>query len=241
MEHFNANLKYAKKFLKTYSERDLPRFIAYARVENIDEEFVFFLREAGCDKLVLGIQSGDENLRKKLANRKMSNEQIINACNLLKKYKIRIGVDLMFGWPGETIKNAYETIKLCRKINPDDINSNVLVPYPKTKIGDYCIENHYLDNIITYKDAGSTKNTNCSLLKQGNINQLINLDKLCYLAICYPKLDWLIKLLIKLPPNKLFLIIKDIPPIRRHFKYEIKGNQERFAFIRRHLRRVIKA
>ena len=236
----NADLKYIKKFLKMYSEKDLPGFIAYARVENIDEEFVFLLREAGCDKLVLGIQSGDENLRKKLANRKMSNEQIINACNLLKKYKIRIGVDVMFGWPEETMKNAYETIKLCRKINPDDINSNVLVPYPKTKIGDYCIENNYLGNIITYKDVVSTVSSNCSLLKQNNINQLINMDKLCYLAIRFPKLQWLINLLIKLPPNKLFLIIKDIPSIRRHFKYEIKNYKERFAFLRSYLKGVVK-
>jgi len=236
----NAVPGYIKKFLKIYAEKDLPGFIAYARVENIDEEFIFLLKEAGCDKLVLGIQSGNENLRKKLANRKMSNKEIINACNLLKRYKIRIGIDIMFGWPRETIKNAYETIKLCREINPDDINSNVLVPYPKTKIGDYCVKNHYLDNIITYKDAGSVKNTNYSLVKQDNINQLINLDKLCYLAARFPKLRCLIKLLIKLPPNKLFLIIKDIPSIRRNFKYEIKNFRERFIYIKNYLKGIIK-
>lgn len=237
---FNVRLKQVREFLKMYIEKKLPGFIIYARVEDIDEESIVLLKEAGCDKLVIGIQTGNETLRKDLLNRKMSNEQIVEACKLLKKYKIRIGADIIFGWPGETLTNAYETIDLCRQLCLDDINSNVLVPYPKTQIGNYCLDNNYLENVITYKNAGSTADSNKSLIKQDNIRQLINLDKLCYLLIRFPNLKWLVNILIKLPPNKLFLIIKDIPSIRRHLKYEIKSTRESFAYVMNYLKLTIK-
>lgn len=236
----NANPKYIKEFLRIYSQHDLPGFIAYARVENIDEEFVSLLSQAGCDKIVLGIQSGDEKIRTELANRRMTNEQIINACDLLKKYKIRIGVDVMFGWPGESMDSAYKTIKLCRRIGPDDVNSNVLVPYSGTRIAEYCMENHYIDRMDGYADAGSTRTGECLRIKQDNIKQLINLDKLCYLAVRFPRLEWLINLLIKLPPNRLFVLIKDLQGIRRDFKFEIKGFKKRCDYLGNYLRRLIK-
>lgn len=237
---FNVRLKQTKEFLKMYIEKKLPGFIIYARVEDIDEESIILLKKAGCDKVVIGIQIGNETLRKELLNRSMSNKQIIEACRLLKKYKIRIGADIIFGWPGETIDNAYETIDLCSQLDLDDINSNVLAPYPKTQIGNYCLDNHYFKEVITYQNVCSTANSNSSLIKQDNINQLINLDKLGYLLIRCPNLKWLVSLLIKLPPNRLFLIIKDIPSIRRHIKYEIKSTTDGFVYIINYLKLAIK-
>ncbi|PIR06974.1 MAG: hypothetical protein COV55_00935 [Candidatus Komeilibacteria bacterium CG11_big_fil_rev_8_21_14_0_20_36_20] len=237
---FNVKLEQVREFLKLYIEKKLPGFIIYARVEDISEEYIALLKKAGCDKLVIGIQTGNETLRKELLNRNMSNKQIIAACQLLKKYQIRIGADIIFGWPGETMDNAYETINLCRQLDLDDINSNVLVPYPKTQIGNYCLDNNYLKDIITYKNAGSTADSNNSLIKQDNIRQLINLDKLCYLLIRFPNLKWLVNLLIKLPPNRIFLIIKDVPSIRRNLKYEVKNTKDSFIYIMHYLKLVMK-
>ncbi|MFC1991147.1 B12-binding domain-containing radical SAM protein [Chloroflexota bacterium] len=234
----NANLKYINKFLKMYADNKLPGFVAYARADKINEEFVSLLKKAGCDKLVFGIQTGNENIRRKLAHREMSDEQIIDACNLLKKYKIRIGVDIMFGWPGETVNEAYETIELCRKINPADVNSNVLIPYPKTEIADYCIENHYV-NDITIKDIESLRNSNHSLIKQKNIHRLINLDKLAFYTVKFPLLRPLVRILIHLPPNKLFIVYKSIPPILRYFKYDIKSLRERYRFFIKYIKSML--
>ena len=175
-----------------------------------------------------------------MANRRMTNEQIINACDLLKKYKIRIGVDVMFGWPGESMENAYETVNLCRRIAPDDVNSNVLVPYSKTQIAEYCMENGYIDCMSTYSDTGSTRTGECLQIKQDNIKQLINLDKLCYLAVRFPRLGWLINLLIKLPPNRLFVLVKDLQSIRRDFRFEIKTFKQRYQYLKTYLRKLVK-
>ena len=236
---FNADLKFIKKFLKLYGERTLPRFIANARVENIDEELVSLLKQAGCDKIVFGIQSGDEALRKALTGRAMSNEQIIEACKLLKRYRIRIGVDIIFGWPGEDLQSAYKTINLCREIRPDDINSNVLCPYPKTQIADYCVRNGYLEETTSYKTIEPLQSSRSLTITQENIRQLINLDKLGWLAVRVPFFRKLVNVLIKLPPNKLFKLVKDMPAIRRNFKYDIKTFKERIAYLGRYFRGLV--
>ncbi len=234
---FNANKHFIKEFLKLYAESGLPGFVINSRTENVDEEYVQLLKKAGCDRVTIGVQHGNEDLRRIIANRPMKNREIIDSCNLLKKYNIRVGIDLIFGWPGETLEQAFETIDFARKLDCDSINSNVLRFYPKTAITNYAIRKGYLNQEVSIDEAESLLPNTSQL----NITELINLDKLCHLAIRFPKLQWLIKLLIKLPPNKLFLIIKDIPSIRRHFKYEIKSYKEKCAFLRSYLKGVIKA
>ena len=169
----------------------------------------------------------------------MKNSEIMDSCNLLNQYNIRVGIDLIFGWPGETIEQAFETIEFARKLNCDGINSNVLMYYPKTAITDYSIKKGYLSHEVSIDEVESL-HPNMSQLQQDNINKLINLDKLCHLAIRHPKLQWLVKLLIKLPPNKLFLIIKDIPSIQRNFKYEIKNYKGRLIFLINYSKGVMK-
>lgn len=88
------------------------------------------MKESGCDRITFGIQSGNPSIRKNIAGRQMSNEQIEAAFQLCHKYKIRVGADIIFGWPGETIDQAMDTIRLCRKLKASTYHSNVLIPYP---------------------------------------------------------------------------------------------------------------
>lgn len=237
---FNANKSFIKKFLRLYAKAKLPKFLINSRPENIDEEYVFLLKKAGCDRVTIGVQQGNEKFRETVANRPMKNKKIIKSCRLLKKYKIRIGIDVIFGWPGETLNLAFETIDFARKLKPDIISSNVLRFYPKTAVTNYAIKKGYLKREPTI-DEVELLHSNTSQSKQKNIRELINLDKLCFLAVHYPKLEWLIRLLIKLPPNKLFLIIEEIPFIKRSFKYEMRNNKERTIYLVNYLKSVIRA
>jgi len=227
---FNANKIFIKNFLKLYAKSKLPKFLINSRTENIDKEYVYLLKKAGCDRVTIGIQHGNEEFRREIANRPMKNKQIIESGKLLKKYNIRICIDLIFGWPNETLKLAFETVNFSRKLKAEVINANVLRLYPKTAITKYAAKKGLLDHKVTI-DEVELLHPNTSQLKQKNIKQLINLAKLHYLAIKYPKLEWLVKLLIRFPPSKLFLFIEEIPFIKRNFKYEIKSNKQRLIYL----------
>ncbi len=219
---FNANKKWLKEFLKTYAEANLPPFLCNARVENIDEEMLGIMKKARCNRITFGIQSGNPRIRKEVAGRPMDNEKIIEACRLCKKYEIRVGVDVIFGWPGETMEEAMDTIKLCRQINVESYSSNVLVFYPGLKVTQYAYEKGFIEKIPSLSEIKQL-NFNKSLMKGDIVKRLINMDKLFYYLIKFPKFEKALLLLLYLPVNRFFVLLKNVHFLFRSFKYDEKS------------------
>lgn len=112
----------------------------------------------------------------------------------------------MFGLPEETLTSAFETIDLNIKIKPNYTINNIFQPYPKTEIADYADKKGLLNPAIDYMD---TMNEG-SILTTKETDQLINLCRFAYLSIKYPMLLPLVKILIKIPPNRLFKMVFDL-------------------------------
>lgn len=216
---FNANKKWLKVFLKEYKKADLPPFLCNAICTHIDEDIIQLLKKAGCERITFGIQSGNLRIRKEIAKRNMSDEAIINACKLCNQYGIRIGVDIIFGWPSETFEEAMDTIRLVRQLDVETCSSNVLVFYPGLPVTRYAYENCFITKIPTLEEVNKL-NFNESLLAINQINLFINIDKLFYLLIKFPKLEKLLLLLLKFPPNKFFCLSKNIHLLFRSLKYD---------------------
>jgi len=220
---FNANKRWLKKFLIAYKNADLKQFLCNLRPENVDEEIVSLLKDAGCNRITIGLQSGNQQIRK-LAGRTTDESIFLSAVNLFKKYKIRFGIDIIFGWPGETLNQAMDTIKFCRKIETNNIHSNVLILWPGLPITKYAYENNYINKLPTIEDA-HLLHPNTSLLDSSKKNILINMDKLFYYFIKFPKLEKLLLLMLQLPPNRFFILIKNIHLLLRSLKYDDSNNK----------------
>lgn len=220
---FNANIIQTKKFLREYIEYKMPPFICNIRTENIDEELVELLSIAKCDRVTMGIQTGSERIRKEITGRpKQTNEQIMNVVDLFHKYNIRVHSDLIFGWPGETLEDALETIYLARKLKIYKTNTNVMIYFPDSEITKYAYENGYLDSIPDVLDLDLLYNPFYSpLLKTPDIKKLINMDKLCTSFIKYPWLTnkYIFNILINMPPNRFYLFLKNLPGTLVAMKY----------------------
>jgi len=216
---FNSNIEWLKSFLSEYKRRKLPPFLCNCRVENITEEVISLMKDAGCERITFGIQSGNQIIRQKIAGRAMSDKQIKDTFKLCRKYNIRTGADVIFGWPGETLNQAMETIRLCRKIKANTYHSNVLIPYPGLQITREAVKNGYLKHEPNLEEI-SKLNSNKSLIQQDNIKLLINIDKLFYYMIKLPWLNGLLKLLLRLPPNRFFKLLKNLHLLKRSFKYD---------------------
>lgn len=216
---FNANKVWLKSFLQAYIEANLPEFLCNARAETMDEETTSLLKKAGCNRITFGIQSGNPRIRREVAGRLTTNEQIIKACHICKKYGIRVGVDVIFGWPGETLEEALDTIRLCRVVDVETCSSNVLVFYPGLSVTRFAYENNYIEKIPTLTEIKSL-DLNKSLLIGVQKNLLVNIDKLFYYMIKFPAFERLFLRLLKLPPNKLFLLLKNMHLLLRSLKYD---------------------
>lgn len=134
---------YLKEFTKMYKKFEFP-FYCQTRSETINEETVKCLEEMGCHSLSIGIEHGNEDFRKKVLNRKVSNQVYINAIRLLEKTKIMVSVNNIIGFPDETREIAFDTINLNKKLNVYAHNAYYFTPYHGTPLREYCVKRGYI-------------------------------------------------------------------------------------------------
>lgn len=135
---FTLNKEWLKEFSEKYPKEVGMPYIANARVETMDEETVKMLKKSGCFEVRMGVEVGNEELRKNVLNRHMTNEQIINAFRLCKKHQLLATSFNMIGVPYETEENIKETIALNKKIKPLRMGVSVFRPYPGTELYELC-------------------------------------------------------------------------------------------------------
>jgi radical SAM superfamily enzyme YgiQ (UPF0313 family) len=108
------------------------------RVDTIEEEDAYLLREAGCQLIATGIESASVDvLRKnfKFQDPKQVMEGILN----LKKYQIPIQAYFVLGLPGETEETFQETLDYINSLPLDEndkINYFIATPYPGSRLWD---------------------------------------------------------------------------------------------------------
>lgn len=202
---FILNRKWLMHFLDLYKKEIRLPFRCNIFATLCDEEIITALKEAGCNYVMFGIETGNEKMRESILNKKMSNEDIYKTARLLHKHKIQFSTNNMFGFPGETLENALETIELNAQIRPHTTWASVFQPYPKMEITDYAIKNNYLDPQDLKKDTYDSFRT--SPIKGKDIKKIFNLHKFSLILIKLPWLLPIVKVLIKLPPNKFFYYI----------------------------------
>ena len=194
---FTLNTKWLEEFLDYYrAELGLP-FLCNTRYEQVNEEMLEILKNAGCYGLEMGVESGSEFIRREILTKgKGTNEQITNAGRLIKKFGLRLKTYNMIGLPHETLRDAFKTIELNTKMKPDFAACSFLIPYPRYKIAEY-FDTTKLPNSI-YKPLDGTS------------KEIINLQTFFFIATKFPRLTPIIKLLIRLPPNKLFRLLASV-------------------------------
>lgn len=222
----NINKEWFMELLDNYKKNiDMP-FLCNVRIERVDEEMVKKMKEAKCDRVDFGVEHGDEEIRKNILKRNMTNQQIINGGKLFNKYGIRVQTANIVGVPHETVASAMKTVKLNRQIKPELARCFVLQPYPGTEIYDYAMEHGFLDHNYAFSKLGTGFQIGFDGSAKGmslNLNKHRELTNLYYFFDVLVKHKWLepiIKLLIKLPPNRVFLFIHAVPIVKIDVKYQ---------------------
>jgi anaerobic magnesium-protoporphyrin IX monomethyl ester cyclase len=141
---FIFDKKWLKEFLEAYKKEIALPFKCYIHVNLFDEDMAIWLKDAGCKWVDFGIQSINEDYRKKYLKRNETNINIINTLKLLKKYKIISFADYIVGLPGDTIEHYEEARLFFIENMPDIIEPYWMSYHPKTEI----IEKGFEHNIL---------------------------------------------------------------------------------------------
>ncbi|MFC1907290.1 B12-binding domain-containing radical SAM protein [Chloroflexota bacterium] len=134
-----------KRFRDLYSSEIGVPFVFMERPENMIDEKVCIIKQAGAQRVSIGIESGDENLRKNLLGRHHSNETIISAFKTAKKYNLTTHAFTMVGYPDQDRHSIKETYRLIREAQPDTVQTSIFYPLRGTKLYEKVVEEGLFD------------------------------------------------------------------------------------------------
>jgi radical SAM superfamily enzyme YgiQ (UPF0313 family) len=91
----------------------------------------------------------------------MTNQEIINAIEVIKKNNLQLRLYFMVGAPQETIEMMQESLQMAQTLNADEIFFGVLYPLPGTDILKMCEDEHLLEvkNGLRSSEIGPIKKT----------------------------------------------------------------------------------
>ncbi|MCX5695034.1 MAG: radical SAM protein [Candidatus Omnitrophica bacterium] len=144
-EIFLFNNERTNGLLTKFIESGLSKKIKWSgltRVDLIDQKIIELAKEAGCYRIELGVESGNDGILKRI-NKNTTVSQIERAVDIIKKSKIKISSYYILGHPGETEATMKETINLAVKLNTDYIAVGIMVPYPGTEIYQWAKEGKF--------------------------------------------------------------------------------------------------
>lgn len=125
-------------FCKAYSKAIHRPFQLNCRAELINKDMLQLAKEAGCREVSIGIESGSENIRKVVLNRRMSDAVIIRAFQLSNELGFKTYSYNMVGLPDETFCDMLSTLKLNAYLDVDTVQYSICYPYPGTRLYEEC-------------------------------------------------------------------------------------------------------
>ena len=207
---FILNRQWLQEFAVRYkAEVGLP-FWCQVRADLVTDEMMALFKDAGCVSVSFGLEAGNDRLRNAILNRAMSREQILEASRIFRRHGIAFMTNNMLGLPTGSLETDFETLELNVQCRPSYANVFLFQPYPKTELGEWACREGWMTGSFDDLSGSVSDDTILRFGSKSEKRQIENLQKLFALAVEFPFLVPLVKLLIKLPRNKLFWLVYKI-------------------------------
>jgi len=109
------------------------KWVAQTRVDTVDLEVFQRMKAAGCQKVEVGVESGNQGVLNRV-NKGIKLAQIEETVRLAKKAGLRIACTFILGHPFETEQTIQDTIDFAVKLKPNSLSIGIMSPYPGTEI-----------------------------------------------------------------------------------------------------------
>jgi anaerobic magnesium-protoporphyrin IX monomethyl ester cyclase len=177
------------QFCDMYEEFQIP-FWFNTRVENCDPDILKRLKEVGCYRVACSIECGNEEFRRKVLLRNVSNSTLIEHFGYIADSGIAFSIDVMVGMPGETRELVMDSVELIRSLRGfDALTVSIFTPYHGTTLRTVAVMNGWLDgkHVCDQGHSRSVLNMPHPFVSGDEIEGLTATFPLyCY----FPKSDW---------------------------------------------------
>lgn len=214
-----------------------------ARADQFTPELIKHLKKAGLKKVALGLETGNDKLRRDMG-KNLDMKKAKDNIRLLKSAKIEVHILLIVGWPNESEETIIETCKMIKEIKPDSFSklpALMVLPgtpiYNKFKKEKWIDDNYWLENKpCPYYTGEQTIET---LIEWGNkINNCMNYKKVLIAAVVNQDEEIFKEYLDKLKNQTIteniiieyFFILHNSPELKKYLKdgqyVEVNNNLE---------------
>lgn len=121
------------------------------RVDRVDYDLLAKMHRAGCHRLALGIESGNQGVLDELG-KQITIEQIVDTAKMARKAGIEIHGFFMFGFKNDTEETMQETIDFARSLPLDFAKASLVIPFPGSPLNK---EYKKMDLLLPVKDYRS--------------------------------------------------------------------------------------
>jgi len=130
---FTSNKVRVQAFCDELKRRGIKiTWAAFARVNTVDAEVLAVMREAGCDTVSFGIESGNAEMLKRV-KKGITMEQAVKAVQACKESGVYAFASFMIGLPGESPETIADTCTFAEGLGID-YGFHLLAPFPGTTV-----------------------------------------------------------------------------------------------------------
>ena len=137
---FTYDRKYVRLFCKAIIQQQLNiKWRCTARYDNLDADLIQLMKQANCNGLYFGLESGSDRVLKTM-DKKIVVEKIIEVSKMVYESGIPSAASILLGLPDEGKQDIEDTLKLMRKVKTDLLDVNSYIPLPGTPLYDAMTE-----------------------------------------------------------------------------------------------------
>ena len=131
---FTLDLNFLEKFCDVIMKNNIDiKWNCLSRADFKNNNIIRKMRKAGCDKVYLGLESGNDEILK-IMNKKATTEDGELCVKLFKDAGIKTAGFFIVGYPGETMDTLEETFDFALDLELDEVSFNVPYPLPGSSL-----------------------------------------------------------------------------------------------------------
>jgi radical SAM superfamily enzyme YgiQ (UPF0313 family) len=142
---FTVDQARTEKLCKEILDRKLQiKWNCGTRVDMLTRQLLVKMKEAGCISVWFGVESGSQQVLDEM-KKGITTEQTIEVLGWVREVGLKPVPNVILGFPSETKKTAWKTIRYAEKLSPKDVPFyNIATPFPGTPMYDQVVEKGWL-------------------------------------------------------------------------------------------------
>lgn len=142
---FTWDKNWVKEFCQEIVKKNLKiRWGTNSRVDTLDMEMAIMMKKAGCDIIGLGVESGSQEILKKM-KKGINLIQARKAVEVCQKAGLKTLLFFVLGMPWDNKETIEQTITFAKGLSGTFYNFSLAYPFPGTDLAKIAEENNLLD------------------------------------------------------------------------------------------------